>query len=108
MEIALRNARGDRVDPVPWLVVTAMAFLLCYAFVPIGLAEFGASPPIALGFTTALFLAVAAVAFDQLIWRARPDLREEIPSGLRLQRYILGIAIGVVAMMALCLLLLVP
>ena len=108
MEIALRNARGERVDPVPWLVVTAMAFMLCYAFVPVGLAELGASPPLALGSTTALFLSVAAIAFDQLVWRARPDLRREIPPGLRLQRYILGIAIGIVAMMAITLLFLVP
>jgi hypothetical protein len=89
------NRRGTPVDPVPFLVVAAAGFLGCYSCGPIYLMEFGLGLASALGLTTGVFLATTAVAYHRFVWTARPDLRSEIPVGLRLRRIVLaGLAIG--------------
>jgi len=89
------NSRGVPVDPVPFIVVAAMGFLFCYSYGPVYLMEFGVDLPGALALTTVAFLATTAVAYYRFVWTARPDLRSEIPAGLRLRRIVLaGLAIG--------------
>jgi hypothetical protein len=57
--------------------------------------EFGVELPGALAVTTIVFLATTTVAYYRFVWTARPDLRSEIPAGLRLRRIVLaGLAIG--------------
>jgi len=89
------NRRGTPVDPVPFLVVAAAGFLGWYSCGPVYLMEFGADLPGALALTTVAFLATTVIAYYRFVWTARPDLRSEIPAGLRLRRIVLaGLAIG--------------
>ncbi|WP_135823532.1 hypothetical protein [Halorussus ruber] len=89
------NRRGTPVDPVPFLVVAAAGFLGCYSCGPIYLMEFGVGLPSALAVTTLVFFATTVLAYYRFVWTARPDLRSEIPAGLRLRRIVLaGLAIG--------------
>jgi len=81
----LRNSDGTAVDPVPFVVVTGMAFLGCYSFFPVYFVTLGLSAPIALVVTTGLFAALAVVAYSRLVWRARPEVRQEVSADLRLQ-----------------------
>jgi hypothetical protein len=103
----LRNARGDPVDPVPFLVVTGIAFATCFSYGPIYFTALGLGLRAAVGITTGAFLASALVAFYRMVWTARPDLRGEVPAARRFRRLILAIAIGVVALIGLSLPLLV-
>lgn len=91
------NRLGTPVDPVPFLVVTAAGFLGCYSSGPIYLMEFGLDLPGALALTTVVFLGVAAAAYHRFVWAARPDLRGEVPAGLRFRRLVLaGLVLGAV------------
>jgi hypothetical protein len=94
------------VDPVPFIVVSAMGFLFCYSYGPVYLMEFGAELGGALGYTTMVFLAFAWYAYYRLVWTARPDLRGEVPAHLRLRRLVLGALVvgGVLALLSLPLL----
>lgn len=56
----MRNRHGTPVDPVPFLVVSALGFTLSFAFGPIYVMEFGASLPPAL--VVGGFLLVGALA----------------------------------------------
>ena len=90
-----RNERGDAVDPVPFLVCAAFAFLLCYSFVPLTLLEIGFPPFAALAVTTAGFLAVVALAYHRLVWTAYPEIRTELPVGIRLRGIVRAVLVGV-------------
>lgn len=100
------NRLGTPVDPVPFVVVTAMGFLFCYSFGPVYLMEFGAGLGGGIGYSTMVFLAFAWVAYYRLVWTAQPDLRGEVPAHLRLRRLVLGglVAAGVLALLSLPLL----
>lgn len=93
-----RNDRGRKIDPVPFLVVVAMAFLVCYSYFPITLIEIGLSLAGALTIATAGFLAGSALAYYWMVWMARPEVRGEIPLAHRIQRMLYG-ALGAVAVM---------
>jgi hypothetical protein len=97
------NRVGTPVDPVPFIVVAAMGFLLCYSYGPVYLMEFGAELGGALGYSTMVFLAYLGVAYYRLVWTARPDLRSEIPVGLRLRRLMLSglVVAGLFALLSL-------
>lgn len=97
------NSRGIPVDPVPFIVVAGMGFLLCYSYGPIYLLEFGAELGGALGYTTMVFLAFAWYAYYRLVWTARPDLRGEVPAHLRLRRFVLSgfVVVGLLALLSL-------
>lgn len=96
----LRNDRGREIDPVPFLVVASLSFLVCYSYLPVTLLEIGLSMTATLGVATFGFLAGTALAYYWLVWTARPELRGEIPLAHRIQRLLYG-ALGVVAVMAL-------
>lgn len=103
----LRNARGDPVDPVPFLVVSAMAFAVCYSYGPIYFVELGLALRESLLVTTGAFLASTAGAYHRMVRTARPDLRGEVPAAQRFRRLVIAIAIGIAALVALSLPLLV-
>lgn len=100
------NSRGTPVDPVPFLVVAAMGFLICYSFGPGYLMTFGVELSGALALSTVAFLATAAVAYHRFVWTVRPDLRAEIPADLRVRRLVLAslVVAGVFALLSLPLL----
>ena len=98
--MAFRNDQGHAIDPVPFLVVVAMGFLVCYSYFPITLIEIGLSLAGALTVATAGFFGGAGLAYYWLVWRARPQLRGEIPLAHRIQRMLYG-ALGVISVMAL-------
>ncbi|WP_348613460.1 hypothetical protein [Halobaculum rarum] len=83
----LRNREGDPVDPVPFLVVAGMGFMIVFSAGPIYLmALFGVDVATALAGSAAAFLPVAIVAYHQLVRSARPDLRGELPASWRFRR----------------------
>jgi len=83
-----QNSEGTSVDPVPFIIVTGLAFLGCYSFFPVYLLSFGLSVPVAVAVTTSIFGALAAGAYSRLVWNSRPEIRDEAPAGLRLETFI--------------------
>jgi len=99
----MRNRHGTPVDPVPFLVVSALGFTLSFAFGPIYVMEFGASLPLALVVAGATTLTTAAVAYHRYVWTERPTLRGEIPAQDRFQRLLYGVVGGFLLVGALAL-----
>lgn len=97
----LRNRRGDPVDPVPFLVVTAMALAVAYAFGPIYCMALGLSLRASLGVATALFLGATAVAYARLVWTYVPEHRETVPAGDRFRRLLYAAVLLALALLAL-------
>ena len=81
-----RNREGTRVDPVPYLVVTGLAFLGCFSFLPLYLRAAGVDLRAALAGSGVVFASLAALAYHRLVWTARPTLRGEVPPERRLRR----------------------
>lgn len=79
------SSEEESVSRVPFVVVTGMAFLVCYSFLPVYLISFGLSTPLAVVVTTAVFLPLAAVAYNRFVRDVRPGVRREVPAGLRLE-----------------------
>lgn len=96
----LQNDRGQTIDPVPFLVVASLSFLVCYSYLPVTLLEMGLPMGGALCVATFGFLLTSALAYHWMVWTARPELRGEIPLAYRIRRLLYG-ALGVVAVMAL-------
>ncbi|SHH10675.1 hypothetical protein [Halobaculum gomorrense] len=92
----LRNRKGDPIDPVPFLVVAGMAFMILFSAGPIYLmALFGVDVPVALAGSAAAFVPTAALAYHRLVRSAQPDLRGELPASLRFRRlWYAGVAFG--------------
>ena len=82
--MALQNYRGTPVDPVPFLVVAAMAFVVSFSFGPLYGVAVGLSLAGAIYGSAAVFAAVTAGAYYRLVWTARPALRAEVPADVRL------------------------
>ena len=70
--MALPNRYGTPVDPVPFVVVSGLAFMLSFSFGPLYGLAFGLSLPTALAVSGIAFLLVAALAFYHQVWAARP------------------------------------
>jgi len=101
----VRNRDGSRVDPVPYLVVTGLAFLGCFSFLPVYLRSLGVGLPASVAVAAAAFVGLAGVAYYRMVWTARPDLRGELPPGRRLQRLLYAALVVVGVLTALTLLL---
>lgn len=99
----LRNRSGTPVDPVPFLVVAALAFLLCYSCGPLYLLAFDFELPSALAVTTVVFVGATAGAYHQLVWTVTPELKGEVPATLRLRKIILAtlVVVGLFALLSL-------
>ena len=89
--MGLRNRAGEAVDPIPFLVVASLAFLIVFSAGPIYLrAVFGLAIPTGLVVSAVVFLAVAAAAYHRYVYDTRPDLRGEIPAPVRFRRLLYG------------------
>jgi hypothetical protein len=90
-----RNRDGDPVDPVPFLVCTAMAVLLLFSVGPLYGLAYGLPVWAGLAVATAGTVAVAAVAYHRLVWTAPPPWVQIAPE-LRFQRLIyIGVGFAV-------------
>ncbi|QZY00745.1 hypothetical protein [Halobaculum rubrum] len=97
----LRNRAGDPVDPVPFLVVASLAFLLVFSTGPIYLqALFGVGLATALAGSTGVFLVVTAAAYHRFVRTDRPELRGEVPVEGRYRRLWYG-AVALALLLAL-------
>lgn len=90
----LQNRFGTPVDPVPFLVVSALGFTVSFSFGPIYAMELGASLSMALVAAALTTVAVAVVAYHRYVWTEQPDLRGEISAEDRFQRLIYGMLAG--------------
>lgn len=102
----LHNRRGIEIDPVPFLVVAATGFAVCYSFGPVYLLTFGVTVPTALALSTAVYCLVLGGAYYRLVWTYRPEHRVEVPVGVRFRRIVLATVagVGLLALLALPLL----
>jgi hypothetical protein len=96
----LTNRHGTPVDPVPFLVVSSLAFLVSFSYGPIYLLALGLSLPASVVVSTLLFVCATSAAYQQMVLTARPELRGEIPPERRLRRLVYAAAV-VLALLAL-------
>lgn len=99
-----RNRDGAAVDPVPFLVVSATAFMVCLSVGPVYGISFGLPLELAVAASAAWWLCGVAAAYHRLVWTTRPDLAAHAPAGARLER----IGVAAVAFALLFLLLSLP
>ena len=99
----LRNRDGVLVDPVPWFVVTAVAFAVAYSFGPGYFAAFGVPIDHGLVLSTGLFAVTTVVTYYRFVWTVSPNRRKEVPVGDRFERLVLATltCLGVVVLLAL-------
>lgn len=100
----LRNDEGTPVDPVPFGVTTTAAFLVLYSFGPGYLIGLGLALEEALVVVTCLFGCTVVLGYHQLVRRARPEQRAEIPGPVRMERLYYAVLIAI----AVFVLLLIP
>lgn len=93
-----RNRRGEPIDPVPFLVSGALAFMLAFSFGPVYGISYGLSLAWALGASAVAFVAMVAVAYDQLVRSAPPLDAGPLPPGPRFER-LLYAALGLGAVL---------
>jgi hypothetical protein len=84
--VQLRNDQGTAVDPVPFLVVGASAFLVCFSFGPIYLGALGIPLQESLVVSGVVCVATTALAYHRLVRRARPEIRTELSPEARLKQ----------------------
>lgn len=94
------------VDPVPFLVVAALGFLVCYSFGPGYLLALGVDLRAAMVLSSVAVVGTTAFAYHRFVWAARPEVRSEVPATLRARRLLLGalVVAGVFALLSLPLL----
>ncbi|MES3516767.1 MAG: hypothetical protein PPP58_03780 [Natronomonas sp.] len=92
----LRNGRGAPIDPVPFIVVVGLAFMLLLSLGPLYGQAFGLPLSTAIAVSTLLFVVVAAGAFYWQVWDARPRA-DGVPVEMRAERLFYGmVALGVI------------
>jgi hypothetical protein len=101
-----RNREGDPVDPVPFLVTASAAFLVTFSFVPVYCLTLGLPIEAALAAAALVFVAAAGLAYRRLVRDARPELRREVPPGLRIRQlfYVALVVVGLLVLVSLPLL----
>lgn len=104
----LTNRHGTPVDPVPFLVVGALAFLVSFSYGPVYCLTLGLSLPWALAVSTLAFSLTAGAAYHRFVWSARPELAGEIPAHERLRRLFYGTVVALALLVLLSIPLLVP
>ncbi len=86
--LALRNRRGDRIDPVPPLVSLALAFMLVFSFGPIYGLSYGLSLRSSIVVSAGVFGVAATVVYAQLVRSAPPVDAGERPVAPRIERLV--------------------
>ncbi|SFR32040.1 hypothetical protein [Halogeometricum limi] len=85
-----RNRHGEPVDPVPFLVVSGVALLLCVSFGPLYCAAFGLDFSVGVPLSLAVAAGVAVVSYHRYVWTTDPELRGEVPVDARFRRLLYG------------------
>ena len=98
-----RNRHGTAVDPVPFLVVAAMAFLMCFSVGPIYGLSFGLTLELALAASATCWLVGVAASYHRLVWTVRPELAAHAPPSARLERIGVGVLVFVLFLLLLSL-----
>lgn len=91
----MQNRAGDDVDPVPWLVVAGLGFMVLFAFGPIYLQGYGLAIEAAIATTGALYVGLVAASYWRYVYTANPALRAEVPVEDRLRRLFYAILAGI-------------
>ena len=96
-----RNRDGDPIDPVPYLVIVLLAFVVGYAWGPIYFQALGFSLTVSLAIISVAFLVLVVVGYHSAIWTADPDYRENVPAPIRMRRFLYAVMIGIVLLVLL-------
>lgn len=91
---------------MPFLVVSGLSVLGSLSFVPVYCLALGLSMSVSVGAGVAVSLGLSAVAYHRMVWTASPELRGEVPPGIRLQKLVYGalLVAGVLLLLTLLLL----
>ncbi|GAA0543972.1 hypothetical protein ABNG02_00275 [Halorubrum ejinorense] len=90
-----RNRHGERVDAVPFLVTTGLAFTLVFSFGPIYGLAYGLSLAASLGLSAVGFAGAAVLAYHQLVRLAPFEDAGPLPAGPRFERLLyVGLGLG--------------
>jgi len=76
----LRNRHGSHVDPVPFVVVAGLTFMILLSFGPLYGQALGLSIETAIALSGALFAVATVVAFHRQVWCGPPGRRRSAPS----------------------------
>lgn len=91
----LPNRDGTPIDPVPFFVVTAVAFATCYSYGPVYFVELGFRLVTGVVLSTVAFLGATAAGYYRLVWTGQPAARRaEVSPGSRLWRLVLLMLVG--------------
>ncbi|MDS0475821.1 hypothetical protein [Natrinema sp. 1APR25-10V2] len=96
----LRNRHGVPVDPVPFVVVVGLAFMILLSFGPLYGQALGLSLEAGIAASVALFLVALTVAFHRQVWNADPEAL--VPAALRAERlfYLIPILTALIVALA--------
>jgi hypothetical protein len=106
--VKLTNRHGTPVDPVPFLVIASLAFLVSFSYGPIYCMALGLSLPAALAVSGLAFSFATGAAYHRLVRTARPELAGEIPAEQRLRRLFYATIVAIALLALLLVPLLVP
>lgn len=98
------NRDGTEVDPVPFVVVSGLAVLVCFSFGPIYLDHaFGLGLVTSLATAAVVSGSISAAAWYRFVWDHDPVVRAEVPAPVRLRRLYYGMLVlaGVLLLLAL-------
>lgn len=73
-----RNDEGTPVDPVPFLVVAGLTFMLTLSLGPLYCMAYGVEFPAALLIPAGVFVGVTGFAYHRMVRLARPAHRAEV------------------------------
>lgn len=107
LSIRLRNRDGTAVDPVPFVVVSAIGFTTGFSFGPPYLLALGFTLFQAIIGSAIAVITLIVLAYHRYVWAARPELRGEVPGAQRFRRLVLAVFIAVAGLGLLALPLLV-
>ena len=82
----LRNRHGTPVDPVPFVVVVGLTFMVTLSFGPLYGLELGLALETAIAASAALFAVTAVAAFYRQVWTFQPEAVGSVPSAVRAER----------------------
>lgn len=104
--MVFKNKDGTPVDPIPFFIVSIMAFTIIFTFGPPYFLALGLRLEVALAACTAIVCISTVTAYYRYVWTTRPTTRAEVPGPVRLKRLFYAILAGflLVALLALPLL----
>lgn len=96
---------GERVDPVPFLVVATIGLLVCLSFLPAVVMQLGGSASTGVVVALGVAGAFTVVAYRRMVWQSNAAIRGELPPGDRLRTIVYGALIAAAAMFGISVLL---